>query len=200
MAWLWRACRRDELINRNIARTWSSRQLRLGRRERPEEAPTRGAGSASGRAGKALERSGRLTINRPRMAGSDLREARAAAASLTDGARAAAGEARLATVAGMGTAEAPGAAASPWHVQTPPLHATGRGGKRTMRGGPIWSRRSEKMREGGDQAGGATSSPLDAMVAACFKATLFLNGVPILYSCIVVRVGNKCQGLKLVIR
>jgi hypothetical protein len=89
------------------------------------------AAPASCVTGTALERSGRLTITRPRTAGSALREARAAAAVR--------GEARLAAVAGMRTGKTPGAAASPRHPQTTPLHPTGRSGKRALRCVRIWS-------------------------------------------------------------
>jgi hypothetical protein len=55
----------------------------------PAPALAGGAGSASYVTGMALGRTGRLTITRPQMAGSALREARAAAVSAVSGAGAA---------------------------------------------------------------------------------------------------------------
>jgi hypothetical protein len=113
---------------------------------------------ASGRAGEmssvgeprsqsALERSSPFTIIHPRLAESDLRESRAAAATMA----AVGGEARLAAVAAMRTStETPGAAASP--RRTTLLHAMGRGG-----------RRPDLVAAVGEGAGGRRSG-LDAMV------------------------------------
>jgi hypothetical protein len=121
------------------AATWGWQRLPTGGGARvvgswPVEATTRGAGSASCWAGMALETSGRLTITRPRMAGSDLRKARVATARAAAGAGEVGGEARLAAAAGMRTA---GAAASPRRLQTTPLHTTGTGGKKALRDGRI---------------------------------------------------------------
>jgi hypothetical protein len=98
----------------------------------------------------------RFTSNLPRIAGSDLREARACAASAaTEG-----GEAKNATIAAMGgMAEAPGTATGSAD-QAPTYLAEG--GERVSRRGRIRLRSSERTLDEGDQAGGDDSSAMDA--------------------------------------
>jgi hypothetical protein len=119
----------------------------------------RGAGAVAGFAGTdvvaALER---ITMIRPRMAGSDLRKARADAASAAaDGV--VAWEAADAGMGREGLGERTAALASPALTCRPD------GWKRATRGHRIWLQRSERILEKGDQAGRGGNTAVVAMVA-----------------------------------
>jgi hypothetical protein len=98
----------------------------------------------------------RFTSTLPRIAGSDLRDARAAAPS----AAAVGAEAKDAAVAAMGgMEEAPGAAM--WSADQAPTYLA-EGWREGVEGRPDPAHSSKRTLEEGDQAGGGSSAAMDA--------------------------------------